>query len=237
MNRAVNETLERLRAELVASLDENLPEVTKYDDDPVAFNAKLAKMMAKLKKDAGASAIRQNYKGTGKQSHRRQLYVNIGDAAGVDVWLDSGYVQIGGVLSPPKGFENKKMMGDMTPEQVYQWLSGTLKKMYAGFVKGEALEFNVETTSVDDLKAALEAKKVVSITGWKAVPDMDDNEVVNLAQSLAFSARMAREHKGGISSKESMRWRQSMQRIKDEGLLSDHEYNDLMDQWNGDKGY
>jgi len=165
MDRAVNESLEKLKAELADSLEENLPEVTKHADDPVAFNAAVAKLIGKnLKKDAGASAIRQNYKGTGKQAHRRQLYISIGDAASVDVWLDSGYVNIGGVISPPKGHESKKMMGDMTPEQVYQWLSGTLKKMYAGFVKEDA---DVEFTE-EELLDEGKGLRVGTVRTWKS---------------------------------------------------------------------
>ena len=396
MDRAVNESLEKLKAELAASLEENLPEVTKHADDPVAFNAAVAKLIGKnLKKDAGASAIRQNYKGTGKQAHRRQLYINIGDAAGVDVWLDSGYVNIGGVLSAPKGFETKKMMGDMTPEQVYQWLSGTLKKMYAGFVKEDAdVEFteeelldegkglrvgtvrtwksgkyqktstgwvpveasvktqagqaaktsapqnvgdaptkehfdtvmgnrparhamstavhalekraallgrssarqldldresgmahkggwqqhaikaaelagatetdlfglmkhalknreHLESVRIVDarrdtapnalealrLEAAAKKAKVIAITGWKKVADMDNQEVINLAGSLAYSARMARQYGEGTSSKDSVRFREAMQRIKDEGMMDSRDEDDLWNQYRGERGY
>jgi len=238
MDRAVNESLEKLKAELAASLEENLPEVTKHADDPVAFNAAVAKLIGKnLKKDAGASAIRQNYKGTGKQAHRRQLYINIGDAAGVDVWLDSGYVQIGGVLSPPRGHETKKMMADMTPEQVYQWLSGTLKAMYADFAKKEAVVKEINPLEALRLEAAAKKAKVVSITGWKKVADMDNQEVINLAGSLAYSARMARQYGEGTSSKDSMRFREAMQRIKDEGMMDSRDEDDLWNQYRGERGY
>ena len=165
-DRTVNESLEKLKAELAAQMDEDTgPEIAKFTDDPVAFNAQVAKLLGKkLKKDAGASAVRQNYKGTGKQAHRRQIYINIGDAAGVDVWLDTGYVKIGGVLSPPPGHESRKMMGDMTPEQVYQWLSGTLKQMYAGFAKQEGVKIvdahrDDSPNVLEALRLSLEAKK------------------------------------------------------------------------------
>jgi len=244
MDRAVNESLEKLKAELADSLEENLPEVTKFADDPVAFNAAVAKLIGKnLKKDAGASSIQQNYKGTGKKAHRRQLYISIGDAASVDVWLDSGYVNIGGVISPPKGHESKKMMGDMTPEQVYQWLSGTLKAMYAGFAKKEDVavkEINpLEALRIEAAKKKAAKQKVPGVANYefKKVADMDDAEVISTAQSLARVARDAREYGEGISSKDSVRFRTAMQRIKDEGMLSNHEEDDLWHQWNGERGY
>ena len=247
MDRAVNESLEKLKAELVDSLEENLPPVTKHADDPVAFNAAVAKLIGKnLKKDAGASAIRQNYKGTGKQAHRRQLYINIGDAASVDVWLDSGYVKIGGVLDPPKRHETKKMLADLTPEQVYQWLAGTLKKMYADFAKKESIRIvdarrDTAPNALEALRLEVAAKKakakVVSITGWKKVADMDNQEVINLAGSLAYSARMARQYGEGTSSKDSMRFREAMQRIKDEGMMDSRDEDDLWNQYRGERGY
>lgn len=66
--------------------------------DILAFNTKLAKLMQGLKKDAGASRIAQNYKGTGSVAYRRQIWIHFKSGAVVDVWLENGYAQIGGVV-------------------------------------------------------------------------------------------------------------------------------------------
>jgi hypothetical protein len=88
------------------------------------FNTQLAKLMQKLKKDAGASTIAQNYKGTGSKKHRRQLWVNFKSGAVIDLWLDTGFLQFGGVVAnpPPGGTKGRPAAityGDKTPEQVY----------------------------------------------------------------------------------------------------------------------
>lgn len=104
-------------------------QASKYSDDPNAYNAALAKMMGKLKKDVGATGVNQNYKGTGKQSHRRQVFVRLPDheRGGPDVWLDSGHVKVGGVIGTPKGIPNQRSYGDDPPEKVYAWIRDTLK--------------------------------------------------------------------------------------------------------------
>lgn len=89
------------------------------------YNAQLAKLMQKLKKDAGAEKIAQNYKGTGSKKHRRQLWVNFKSGAVIDLWLDTGFLQFGGVVrnGPPgkaKGAPPAAITyGDKTPEEVY----------------------------------------------------------------------------------------------------------------------
>jgi len=58
----------------------------------------------------GAEAVRQNYKGTGKQKFRRQIYVSFEDIPGPDLWLDAGDAKIGVVFMPYEG---------KTPADVY----------------------------------------------------------------------------------------------------------------------
>lgn len=98
------------------------------------FNTKLAKLMQKLKKDAGAKSIAQNYKGTGSQAFRRQLWVHFGSGAVIDLWLDKGYLKFGGVvMNGPPNKEDKYHMpnaipyGDKTPEHVYEEAAKHLK--------------------------------------------------------------------------------------------------------------
>lgn len=103
----------------------------KFSAEPIAYNAALAKLMQKLKKDVGATAIRQGYKGGGKQSHRRQIWVSMPDHSrgGPDVWLDNGYVKIGGVIQVPAEVPRMRQYGDDTPETVYGWIRDALKAL------------------------------------------------------------------------------------------------------------
>lgn len=84
-----------------------------------AFNTALAKLCGKLKKDMGAEAVRQNYKGTGKQKFRRQLYVSFKDIPGPDLWLDAGYAKIGGVVFMPFADKTPIPYAGKTPAEVY----------------------------------------------------------------------------------------------------------------------
>lgn len=92
-----------------------------------AFNTALAKLIKSLKKDVGASHVRQGYKGTGAQKHRRQMFVRFADDSATDLWLDSGYLGTVGVVmgKVPRmriSYEGK------TPEQVYQELLQVLRE-------------------------------------------------------------------------------------------------------------
>lgn len=98
------------------------------------FNTKLARLIGKgLKKDAGAATIRQNYKGTGRKKARRQLWVNFKSGATIDIWVDMGFVKLGGVVTRrPEGSETvlsktKIPYGNQTPEQVYAEVAKVLK--------------------------------------------------------------------------------------------------------------
>jgi hypothetical protein len=80
------------------------------------YNTRLAKLMQRLKKDAGASHIAQNYKGTGSQAYRRQLWIHFKSGAVVDVWLENGYAKIGGVvMNRAPGSQSTLAMGIRIP--------------------------------------------------------------------------------------------------------------------------
>jgi hypothetical protein len=117
-----------------------LAEFTDWND----YNTKLAKLMKKLKKDAGAATIRQNYKGTGSQKARRQLWIRFKSEAVIDVWLDMGYVTFGGVVTnrPPGSdvtLTTKKLPYKDTPEQTYKEIVKILKPWANPDIKVKAL--------------------------------------------------------------------------------------------------
>lgn len=84
------------------------------------FTGKLAGLLKRLKKDTGCVAVRQNYKGTGSKSHRRQLYLGFANGETGDVWLEADRIEFGGVIlfsGIPRGTAIE--YGDKSPEQVY----------------------------------------------------------------------------------------------------------------------
>ena len=94
------------------------------------FNTKLAKLMQGLKKTAGAKSISQNYKGTGKQAFRRQLWVNFNSGAVIDLWLDNGFIKFGGVVhNTVSGVARPAAMSyaGKTPEDIFDAASKALK--------------------------------------------------------------------------------------------------------------
>lgn len=126
MRPAINSMLEGVRTKL--------EEMTAAEDIN-AFTTQLAKLFQRLKKDAGASGVKQNYKGTGSQKFRRQLWCRYKSGAVMDIWLDQKAVRFGGVVMTggadwikAKGvpYENK------TPEQVYAEAMPILKAWAAG---------------------------------------------------------------------------------------------------------
>ncbi len=63
------------------------------------YTGALAKRIGKgLKKDLGAKTVRQNYKGTGSQAARRQLYCRFSTGAVIDIWIGTDGVRLGGVV-------------------------------------------------------------------------------------------------------------------------------------------
>jgi len=93
--------------------------------DPLTYNTVLAKQLQKLKRDAGAETITQNYRGTGSKAYRRQLFVRFKSGATIDLWLEKNHIGFGGVvrISPPGTVDTMQRgiaYGDLSPEQVYE---------------------------------------------------------------------------------------------------------------------
>ena len=148
----------------------DLPAVSKYDENPEAYNAQLAKLMAQLKRDksTGVTGIRQGYKGTGGKAHKRQIWAKVPshERGGPDIWLDSGFVKVGGIIDIPKTIPSTKKYGDETPEAIYRWIADTMKQLktwqdakYADSpaVKKEETEMNV-VEKLEALRQELESK-------------------------------------------------------------------------------
>ena len=97
--------------------------------DANEFTAKLAKVLQRLKKDLGAEYVNQNYRGTGKRAHRRQLFVRWdGGKTAVDLWLEADRLQIGGVILAPASVKVREVLyGDKDPEQVYAAVLAALR--------------------------------------------------------------------------------------------------------------
>jgi hypothetical protein len=156
------------------------------------YNTKLARLMMKLKKDAGAESIRQNYKGTGSQKARRQLWVRFKSGAVIDLWIDMGYVGLGGVVTnrPPGSdvllstkrisYENK------TPEQTYAevvkvlnpWANPKGKGASAGTVQaGNGKQFQSlldKNPAHKTVKLDPAMRKKVLMAIWKKYKQMGD---------------------------------------------------------------
>jgi len=95
------------------------------------FNTKLARLLQRLKKDIGATSVKQNYRGTGSQKHRRQIWVRcVGLYRGfTDLWLNSDnleYAGVGDIRIAPLPY------GDLTPEEVYKTLCERLVEYMSG---------------------------------------------------------------------------------------------------------
>jgi len=107
--------------------DGKLPSGDVSDEDKRAmlgiFNTKLAKLMQGLKKGADAETIKGNYKGTGKQAFRRQLWVRFKNGAVIDLWLENGRLEFGGVVARSNSGGQPKPSPipykDRTPEDVF----------------------------------------------------------------------------------------------------------------------
>lgn len=92
----------------------------------VAYNLQLAKLLQRLKKDAGATTVTANYKGTGSKRHRRQLFVRFKSGAVLDLWLEGDSLEFGGVMRPKDyqvgGADLPRSLpyAGKTPEEVYK---------------------------------------------------------------------------------------------------------------------
>ena len=97
------------------------------------FNTALAKQLKRLKKDVGATGVRQNYRGTGSRKHRRQLYCRFPGGAVIDLWLEDKAVTLGGCVAIRPGGERgypqprSVSYGDQSPEAVYAGVLAALK--------------------------------------------------------------------------------------------------------------
>jgi hypothetical protein len=116
--------------------EEDVPAYEK-GGDLVAFNAALAKMMSKLKKALGAQHVKAGYKGTGSKSYKRQIFMRLADDSAVDVWLDYGFAEIGGVMSLPGVDRSPIKYAGKTPADVYDEI---LKRLQAAQNKAKATE-------------------------------------------------------------------------------------------------
>ena len=87
------------------------------------FNTALAKLMKGLKRDVGATKIKQNGKNS---AGNRNIWVTLPNRGTVDVWVEDGQTQLWKLLrGGQSGWGPVIPYGDQTPEQVY-------KKMVAG---------------------------------------------------------------------------------------------------------
>jgi hypothetical protein len=100
-------------------------------EEITAYNGALAKLFQRLKKDAGAERIAQNYRGTGSQVFRRQLWVRFKSGAVIDLWLERHGVKFGGVVSISPGGSLPLPRGvayeGKTPAQVYAEVAPMLR--------------------------------------------------------------------------------------------------------------
>jgi len=94
------------------------------------YNLRLAKLLQKLKRDAGAKFVVGNYKGTGSKRHRRQIFVRFTNDLSIDLWLEDDNVSFAGVsqrgVQGPNGFVKEIPYGGRTPEEVYKDVAGVL---------------------------------------------------------------------------------------------------------------
>jgi len=100
--------------------------------DHDAYNAALAKLMKGLKHDASVKSMRQEYKGTGSQKARRQLWTRFKNGAVLDIWLDKGSVKFGGVVARPSYPDPRVIKNLPKPEETYRRIKEILNKWLDG---------------------------------------------------------------------------------------------------------
>lgn len=91
------------------------------------FTGDIAAALQKHKKACGVSNMRQNYKGTGSRSHRRQIWITFkSEKRSVDIWLEDNQVSFAGVCrqGPERVLYEKKSAEQIALEvaQVLQLL-------------------------------------------------------------------------------------------------------------------
>lgn len=68
------------------------------------YTAAIAKLVQGLKREGHVESVRQNYKGTGKERARRQLWVNFTGGGVMDIWFNHTGVSFGGIVKRlPRG--------------------------------------------------------------------------------------------------------------------------------------
>jgi hypothetical protein len=93
------------------------------------FNAKLAKLFQKLKKDAAASGVRGGYKGTGSKKYSRQIDIHFKSGAFLDIFLEKGYLQFGGVMMQNSNGERDRRESNPLPRGV-AYTNKTAEEVY-----------------------------------------------------------------------------------------------------------
>lgn len=68
-------------------------------DQQARYTAAVAKALLGYKKLAQLASIRQNYKGTGSQRARRQLWIRLVTGGAIDIWLEADSYTLGGVTA------------------------------------------------------------------------------------------------------------------------------------------
>lgn len=97
-----------------------------HEEDAMAFSNALSKEIKKHKKALNIKSIKQNYKGTGKQAHRRQLWIRFNNGEVIDIFLDGPLVRIGGVLKTHFGKVNAS---NRSPVEVAKEVAEKLKPL------------------------------------------------------------------------------------------------------------
>lgn len=114
---------------------ESLRVLAEEEMDPNEYNKALSKLLKRLKRDAGAESIRQNYKGTGKKKYKRQLWVQFKSGAVIDLWLEKDRLGLGGVVKrradpskAPHPLPKAIKYEGKSPEEVYKEAARLLKR-------------------------------------------------------------------------------------------------------------
>jgi len=113
--------------------------LTEAEMDAIEFNTQLSKELKKLRKDAGAKSIKQNYRGTGKQKFRRQLWVRFKNGAVIDLWLNRDRLGLGGTVKrraddskAPQPLPGSVPYESKSPAEVYRAVAPLLKRWAEG---------------------------------------------------------------------------------------------------------
>jgi hypothetical protein len=90
------------------------------------YSEQLLNLLKNLKKDLGATNIRQSYRGTGTRKHRRQIFVRFSNEDSIDLWFESTCIGLGGVMHPGYG---RVDIGERSAEDVYKEIAEKIKPL------------------------------------------------------------------------------------------------------------